>query len=415
VSTDAHRAAEQAARQSYGKLVAWLAARSRDVAAAEDALADAFAAALATWPAQGVPSAPEAWLLTAARRRLIDMARRRHTAETASDVLLLSLEQAAAEADASGSVPDQRLRLMFACAHPAIDPAMRSPLMLQTVLGLDAATIAAVFLMPAATMGQRLVRAKRRIRDAGIPFRLPMQEDLPARLDAVLEAVYAAFAAGWVDPAALDHRRQGLADEALWLCRVLTELLPDEPEVLGLLALMLHASARVGARRDASGGYIPLSAQDPARWNAAAIAEAETLLLRASSLRRIGRFQLEAAVQSAHAARRRTGWTDWAAIVSIYDGLLVLTGSPVIAVNRAVALAETAGAAAALAALDASADAPELAAYQPYWAARADLLARLGHAGPARAAYARALALERDPAARRFLEVRQMALAAPRG
>ncbi|HTW68944.1 MAG TPA: DUF6596 domain-containing protein [Acetobacteraceae bacterium] len=413
--TDAHRAAEHAARQSYGKLVAWLAARSRDVAAAEDALSDAFAAALATWPAQGVPLAPEAWLLTAARRRLIDMARRRHTSETACDRLLLSLEQAAAETDASGSVPDQRLRLMFACAHPAIDPAMRSPLMLQAVLGLDAATIAAVFLMPPATMGQRLVRAKRRIRDAGIPFRLPMQEDLPARLDAVLEAIYAAFAAAWVDPAALDQRRQGLVDEALWLGRVLTELLPDEPEVLGLLALMLHASARAAARRDGAGGYIPLSAQDPARWNADAIAEAEALLLRASMLRRIGRFQLEAAVQSAHAARRRTGWTDWAAIVSLYDGLLALTESPVVAVNRAVALAETAGAAAGLAALEALADAPALATYQPYWAARADLLARLGQAGPARAAYARALALERDPAARRFLEARQAALTESRG
>ena len=240
----AHRAAERAARQSYGKLVAWLAARSRNVAAAEDALSEAFAAALATWPAQGIPRAPEAWLLSAARRRLIDMARRRRTSDKATGHLLLSIEEAAAEAHDTGGVPDQRLRLLFACAHPAIDPAMRSPLMLQTVLGLDAATIAAVFLVPPATMGQRLVRAKRRIRDAGIPFRLPEHADLPARLDAVLEAVYAAFSAGWADPAGLDQRRQGLVDEALWLGRLLAELLPDEPEALGLLALMLHAASR---------------------------------------------------------------------------------------------------------------------------------------------------------------------------
>lgn len=363
-TASAHRAAEHAARQSYGKLVAWLAARTRDVAAAEDALSEAFAAALATWPVQGVPLAPEAWLLAAARRRAIDMTRRRRTAEAAVDHLLLSIEEATAETGDTGGVPDQRLRLLFACAHPAIDPAMRSPLMLQTVLGLEAATIAAAFLVPAATMGQRLVRAKRRIRDAGIPFRLPDHADLAARLDAVLEAVYAAFSAGWADPAGLDQRRQGLVEEALWLGRLLADLLPEEPEALGLLALMLHAAARSAARRD-GGGYVPLSAQDPARWDAAAMDEAEAVLLRASALHRIGRFQLEAAVQSAHAARRRSGRTDWAAIVELYDGLLEQTGSPVVAVNRAVALSETDGAAVGLAALDALAGEPGLAASRP--------------------------------------------------
>ncbi len=411
-TASAHRAAEHAARQSYGKLVAWLAARTRDVAAAEDALSEAFAAALATWPVQGVPLAPEAWLLAAARRRAIDMTRRRRTAEAAIDHLLLSVEEATAETGDTGGVPDQRLRLLFACAHPAIDPAMRSPLMLQTVLGLEAATIAAVFLVPAATMGQRLVRAKRRIRDAGIPFRLPDHADLPARLDAVLEAIYAAFSAGWADPAGLDHRHQGLVEEALWLGRLLADLLPEEPEALGLLALMLHAAARSAARRD-GGGYVPLSAQDPARWDAAAMDEAEAVLLRASALHRIGRFQLEAAVQSAHAARRRSGRTDWAAIVELYDGLLEQTGSPVVAVNRAVALGETDGAAVGLAALDALAGEPGLAAYQPYWAARADLLARLGEGAEADAAYARALALEPDTAARRFLEARRSGLRKP--
>jgi RNA polymerase sigma-70 factor (ECF subfamily) len=406
-AASAHRAAERAARKSYGKLVAWLAARSRDVAAAEDALSEAFAAALATWPAQGIPRAPEAWLLSAARRRLIDMARRRRTSEMAADHLLMSIEEAVAEAGDTGDVPDQRLRLLFACAHPAIDPAMRSPLMLQTVLGLDAATIAAVFLVPPVTMGQRLVRAKRRIRDAGIPFRLPEHADLPARLDAVLEAIYAAFSAGWADPAGLDQRRQGLVEEAMWLGHLLAELLPDEPEALGLLALMLHAAARSAARRDGDGGYVPLSMQDPARWDAAAIEEAETVLRRASALRRMGRFQLEAAVQSVHAARRRTGRTDWPAIVELYDGLLALTGSPIVAVNRAVALGEQDGAAAGLTALDVSLVGSDLAAYQPYWAARADLLARLRRWDEADAAYARALALESDQAARRFLEARR--------
>jgi len=409
-TASAHRAAERAARHSYGKLVAWLAARTRDVAAAEDALSDAFAAALATWPVQGIPRAPEAWLLSAARRRMIDVARRRRTSERAADHLLLSIEEVAAEAGDTGGVPDQRLRLLFACAHPAIDPAMRSPLMLQTVLGLEAATIAAVFLVPPATMGQRLVRAKRRIRDAGIPFRLPEREDLPARLDAVLEAIYAAFSAGWADSAGLDQRRQGLVDEALWLGRLLADLMPDEPEVLGLLALMLHAAARSAARRDSDGGYVRLSMQDPVRWDAAAIAEAEAVLLRASALKRIGRFQLEAAVQSVHAARRRTGCTDWPAIVELYDGLLTLTGSPIVAVNRAVALGETDGAAAGLAALDGLSADPGLAGYQPYWAARADLLARLGADADADAAYAQALGLEADQAARRFLEARRSEL-----
>jgi RNA polymerase sigma-70 factor (ECF subfamily) len=282
------------------------------------------------------------------------------------------------------------------------------------VLGLDAAAIAAAFLVPPATMGQRLVRAKRRIRDAGIPFRLPEHADLPGRLDAVLEAIYAAFAAGWADPAGLDQRRQGLVEEALWLGRMLARLLPDEPEVLGLLALMLHAAARSAARRGTDGSYVPLSTQDPALWDGAAIAEAEHLLREASGLRRIGRFQLEAAVQSAHAARRHDGRTDWAAILQLYDGLAALTGSPVVEVNRSIALAETVGAAAGLAVLDSLASEQSLAAYQPYWAARADLLSRLDRAAAADAAYERALALESDPAAHRFLAERR-AMLRPRG
>ncbi len=408
----AHRAAERAARQSYGKLVAYLAARTGDIAAAEDALSNAFAAALASWPARGVPQAPEAWLFAAARRRMIDMARRRRTREVAADRLLLSVEEAAAGMDPA-DVPDWRLRLMFACAHPAIDAAMRGPLILQTVLGLDAAAIAAAFLMTPAAMSQRLVRAKRRIRDAGIPFRQPGRADLPPRLDAVLEAIYAAFGAGWPDASGLEARRQGLVDEAVWLGRVVVGLVPDEPEALGLLALMLYADARRVARRSGDGNYVPLSEQDPALWDAAALDEAEQLLHRASSQRRIGRFQLEAAVQSVHAARRVSGRTDWRAILELYDGLLALTGSPVVAVNRAVALGVTTGPTAGLAALDELARDPRLADYQPYWAARADVLARLGWDMMADAAYARAIELEPDPAVRRFLERRQVGVRHP--
>jgi RNA polymerase sigma-70 factor (ECF subfamily) len=305
-------------------------------------------------------------------------------------------------------VPDWRLRLMFACAHPAIDAAMRGPLILQTVLGLDAAAIAAAFLTAPKAMSQRLVRAKRRIHDTGIPFRLPDRADLPARLDAVLEAIYAAFGAGWPDPSGLDARRQGLLDEAVWLGHVVVGLLPEEPECLGLLALMLYAGARRAARRSADGDYMPLSEQDPSLWDAAAIDEAERLLQRASSHGRIGRFQLEAAVQSVHAARRISGRTDWHAILELYDGLVTLIHSPVVAVNRAVALGETAGPAAGLAALDELARDPRLVGYQPYWAARADMLARLGRRGSADAAYAQAILLEPDAAVRRFLEQRRV-------
>ncbi|MGA8050937.1 MAG: DUF6596 domain-containing protein, partial [Burkholderiales bacterium] len=273
----ARLAAEAAARRSYGKLVAYLAARTRDVAAAEDALSEVFAAALADWPASGIPRAPEAWMLTAARSKPID----------------------AAESE----IPDDRLRLMFACAHPAIDAEVRAPLILQTILGFDAATIAAAFLVSPDTMGQQLVRAKSRIRLAGIPFHVPEMENLRERLDAVLEAIYAAYAEGWSDPAGTAARRRKLSDEGIWLGRLVATLLPDEPEALGLVALMLH----VEARRDVAGDYVPLDEQDPAAWNGALIDEAEVLLLRASRLGAIGRFQLEAAVQSAHAARRRTG------------------------------------------------------------------------------------------------------------
>ncbi|HSV54725.1 MAG TPA: DUF6596 domain-containing protein [Burkholderiaceae bacterium] len=408
----ARAAAEAAARGSYGKLVAFLAARTRDVAGAEDALSEAFATALTDWPVQGVPRTPEAWLLTVARRRMIDAARRRRSGDEAGSTLLL-LAELAADEDGDTPIPDDRLGLMFACAHPAIDAGVRAPLMLQTILGFDAATIASAFLVAPATMGQRLVRAKTKIRQAGIPLRLPGHGDLRQRLDAVLEAIYATYAEGWADADGTDARRRNLAEEAIWLGRLLASLLPDEPEVLGLLSLMLHAEARRGARRDARGGFVPLAGQDPALWNAAMIAEAEALLFQASAQGGLsGRYQLEAAVQSAHAVRRHAGVADWTAIEHLYDALAAVTGSPVVALNRAVARAETRGPAEGLAALDALAQDARMADYQPYWAARASLLARSGQPAHADQAYQRAIGLESDPAVREFLQLRRAELAA---
>ncbi|MER9370008.1 RNA polymerase sigma factor [Mesorhizobium sp. M0518] len=405
----ARGAAAGAARQSYGKLVAWLAARTRDVAAAEDALADAFAAALERWPRTGVPEKPEAWLLAVARRRRVDAVRRRLTSEAGREHLKLIAQEAEARMTEE-DLPDDRLRLMFACAHPAIESSVRSPLILQTVLGFDAATIASAFLVSPATMGQRLVRAKSRIRETGIPFRVPERAELGERLDAVLEAIYAAFAEGWTDPAGTETRRRNLATEGIWLGRLVASLLPEEPEALGLLSLMLFAESRRAARRSAEGDFVPLAEQDCLLWDRALIDEAEALLSHAASKGVIGRYQLEAAVQSAHAARRFTGRTDWVAIQELYDALLSIAGSPVVAINRAVAIAEAEGAVAGLAALYVLGDDKRLDEYQPYWAARAGLLARLGQVPQACEAYDRAIGLERDPAVRRFLQGKRAVL-----
>lgn len=393
------------ARRSYGKLVAFLAARTHDVAAAEDALSDAFAAALADWPNNGCPENPEGWLLTVARRKGIDAMRRRRRDELAAGDLQLMAEGLEAAA-ASAKIPDQRLALLFACAHPAIDAAVRAPLMLQVVMGLDAAAIASAFLISPATMGQRLVRAKNKIRQAGIPFQVPEREELRERLDAVLDAIYAAFAEGWSDGAGTDALRRDLAQEAIFLCRIVKELLPEEPEVIGLLALMLHAESRSGARRNAQGEYVPLAEQNAALWDSRMVREAEGLLLKASALGNIGRFQLEAALQSAHVHRWVTGQNNCADVVQLYDALLAVSGSVVVAINRAVAIGELNGASAGLEALQEIGEDGRLQQYQPYWAARADLLAKTGATSEARQAYEVAIGLERDPAVRRFLETR---------
>src|SRR5258707_2130983 len=291
---DTRRTIERVARESYGRLVAYLSSHTHDVASAEDALSDALIAALTTWPRDGVPQNPGAWLLTAARRSFIDLVRHRRVAE-ASEPTLLLLSEERKEATLSTEFPDDRLKLLFVCAHPAIDPAMHTPLMLQTVLGLDAARIAGAFLVSPKTMGQRLVRGYTRMRDGGIQFEVPQDRELPQRLEAVLEAIYTAFGIGWDDMAGVDQPGRDLAEEAIWLARVLRQLLPDEAEVRGLLALMLHCEARRGARRGPDGRYVPLSKQDTKQWSFPLIEQAEHHLAEAVIQGRPGRVQREAA------------------------------------------------------------------------------------------------------------------------
>jgi RNA polymerase sigma-70 factor, ECF subfamily len=398
-------AAERVARDSYGRLLALLVARTRDVAAAEDALADAFAAALSAWPRGEVPVNPEAWLFAAAKRKLIDAARRRRTASEGEAQIVLAVEELEAEAG-SREAPDRRLGLMFACAHPEIDEGARTPLMLQTVLGFSAERIAAAFLTEPAAMSQRLVRAKKRIRDAGVGFDVPEPNEWSARLSAVLEAIYAAYSAGWSDPLGADPARRGLAEEAIWLTRVLASQVSEEPEVLGLLALVLHLEARRPARRDADGRFVPLDEQDVSLWRRELMAEAEALLRAAAAMKRPGRYQLEAAIQSAHATRAWKGEADWDAIVLLYAAIAELTGSPVARLNAAAAIARRDGPEAGLAALE-SLDVAVLRNYQPYWALNADLLAQVGRGEAARAAYDEAMARERDVAVIKFLSERR--------
>lgn len=394
---DAARAAEQAARASYGKLVAILAAQDRDIAAAEDALSDALLAALRTWPTQGIPASPEAWLLTAARNRRRNAARDAGTRRRAEPELLRRID----ETPESHPIPDHRLRLMFACAHPAIDAAARAPLMLQAVLGNDAARIARAFLVPPATMSQRLVRAKSRLRDAGIAFALPAPEEMPPRLEAVLDAIYITFTTGWDG---LDHpsHPEALTGEALFLARLLVELLPQEPEPKGLLALMLYCTARHAARRDSQGRFVPLAEQDARLWNRTMIIEAEGLLATAAQAARFGRFQCEAAIQSVHIQRPVTGRLNLQALRLLYDLLVAHTGSLGAQIGRALVIAEAGDPAAALAELDALPP-DRIATHQPWWVARARIATLAHRPDTAADALARAIALTEDPAIRAHL------------
>jgi len=398
---DTHRIIERVARESYGRLVAYLSANTRDVASAEDALSNALVAALTAWPRDGVPQNPEAWLLTAARHSFMDHVRHRQVAE-ASEPTLKLLREDSMEMTLSAEFPDERLKLLFVCAHPAIDPATHTPLMLQTVLGLDAARIAHAFLVSPTTMGQRLVRAKTKIRDGGIQFEVPQERELPQRLEAVLEAIYAAFGIGWDDMAGVDQRGRELAEEAIWLGRVLLQLMPGEAEVRGLLALMLHCEARRRARRGAEGRYIPLSEQDSQQWSLPLIEEAEGHLAEAANLGHIGRFQLEAAIQSVHAERARSGRTEWTAIVLFYEQLILISPTLGTRTGCAAAVAEANGPEAGLAVLD-GIDPEEVSAYQPYWAVRAHLFNGWGKPSEAVDAFDRAIGLAEDHAVRQFL------------
>ena len=419
-ATSATTAATTAARQSYGRLLAWLAYQWRDVAAAEDALASALEKALTLWPTQGVPAAPDAWPLTVAMRALLQIARRQRLHNSPQVQALLQGELAADDAPA---LPDSRLTLLFVCAHPAIDTAVRPALMLQVVLGLQVHQIAPAMLTAPAALAQRLVRAKHKIRAAGLRFEEPDAADLADRLHAVLEAFYAAYGLGWDqaeadtgdpgDPVAAGGAAlQGLRGEALFLADLVCSLLPpsaSRAEAEGLLALMLFCEARQPARRGLGGGFIPLAAQDCSAWHRPLVVQANRLLAGAAAWQAPGAFQLEAAIQSAHCQRLFTGSTPWAGIVLLYQRLLALAPSLGAQVAHAVACAQ-AGDAARADALLAALQSPRLAAYQPFWVASGHVASLQGRADAARQAWQRALGLTSAPALRAHLLARLQAL-----
>jgi len=405
-----------AARDSYGRLLALLAASTSDLAAAEDALADAFERALRTWPSQGVPASPDAWLLTVARNRLRDQwkstrAQRTVPLDAAQDALAPF-----ADVDVD-SIPDRRLELMLVCAHPAVDRAAHTPLMLNTVLGFTAEQVGRAFSVPPSTMATRLVRAKKRIKAAGIPFRLPERADLPARMNSVLEAVYGAYVIDW----ATGPQARQLPSEALHLAEVLTMLVPGDPEARGLAALIELSAARAPARVDADGQFVPLADQDPSQWDQHLISRAHEHLRAAHAQGQLGRFQLEAAIQAVHCAgnhgagnhgagnhgaRRLDDTTDWPTLLALHRILHTVAPSLGSGVALAVVTAEVEGPAAGLAALDALlAEAGQRARlFQPAKAARAHLLDRLGRRQEATAAYESAISLTHDAAERQYLE-----------
>ena len=404
----AHARAEELARTVYGRLLAILAARDSDIALAEDCLADAFVQALQSWPSVGIPGNPEGWLLTVARNRQRDRQRSAvYRQEESLAAVQGTPEMAALENLDPEAIPDRRLALLFVCAHPAIDPAVRTPLMLQAVLGFEARQIAQAFAMPPSAMAQRLVRAKRRIRESRIPFVVPERSQMEPRLVPVLEAIYGAYAIDFPLVAGM-VARESLAAESQYLAATLADLLPDEPEVLGLAALLSLSLARHPAR-GADDQFVPLSEQDVTRWDRQLIALGEAYLRRAKRRQRVGRFQLEAALQSVHCARATTGVTDWQALKRLHAALLNLAPTLGAQVAHAAAVGQVDGAEAGLAALDAIAD-PAVARFQPALATRAHLLAAAGKLAAARQAFDRAVALTTSPAARKYLEQKASAL-----
>ncbi|MBC7938447.1 MAG: RNA polymerase subunit sigma-70, partial [Chitinophagaceae bacterium] len=381
------------------RLLAILAARTRDIAASEDALAEAFVAALRSWPDGGVPANPEAWLLTTARHSLRNAVRHQGVVDAAAIDLTLLADEAQPEVP---GFPDERLKLLFVCAHPAIDEGARTPLMLQAVLGLDAAQIAGAFLVAPATMGQRLVRAKAKIRDARLRFELPTAEDMPERLADVLNAIYAAYGASWDGMAGADAGAHDLGDEAIFLCRLLVALLPEEPEARGLLALMLYCESRRLARRGPGGIFVPLKEQDTRLWSRDMIIEAEGLLTAASRAGVFGRFQCEAAIQSVHAQRPLTGSTNHAALTVLYRLLASHCPSIGVLVGQAAALVEAGHPSQALDILR-RLDPADIKNHQPYWVTLAHALAAAGQAQAAEKARTTAIGLTEDAAIRQFL------------
>jgi RNA polymerase sigma-70 factor, ECF subfamily len=394
-------AIERVFRAEHGRAVAVLARVFGDLGLAEDAVADAFTTALERWPAEGLPPAPAGWIITTARRRAIDRLRREGSrADRQARAALPSAEQEPAE---EGAVADERLRLIFTCCHPALARTAQVALTLRMLGGLTTAEIARAFLLPEPTMAQRLVRAKAKIRDARIPYRVPDAADLPVRLRSVLAVVYLVFNEGYAASSGTALVRDDLCAEALRLGRLLAELMPDEPEVRGLLALMLLTASRRAARTTEDGALVPLPEQDRRRWDRSLVAEGQALVRACLRTNRPGPYQIQAAVSAVHSEALTAAETDWRQIVALYDQLLAFDPGPVAALHRAVAVAEVDGPAAGLALVDGL----DLPGYPHFHAIRADLLRRLGRGPDAARAYDAAIALSGNAAQRAFLRTRR--------
>lgn len=397
--------AEHVARESYARLLAHLGGRTGDLALAEDALAEAFLAALEKWCVSGIPDNPDAWLLAVARRRKLDGWRKQKVRSRSAGHMALIADELMADAQSVDTIPDSRLALLFACVHPQIEPAARTPLMLQTILGLTAHEIAARYLVSPATMGQRLVRAKAKIKEQKIPFAVPDRQQMQSRLSPVLSAIYAAYTSDWMGNESATMA--SLSTEAIWLARVAASQLPGEPEPKALLALLLYSEARRASRTDCEGRFVPLEMQDTYAWDRIMLDEADNLLREANSLGNTGRYQIEAAIQSAHVVRRLAGISNWKTVIALYDALEQIVPSPVVRLNRAAARAAMGEQGAALKEIEALSSNSAMADYLPYWATRAQLLVALSRGVEADQAFSIAIGLCENPIHRQHLEVQR--------